>query len=64
MLQKFCKIFILSLALHIYIDRKWHSFFISYISMILSGEARPIFWSCYANISTFEDRKNNEFLKK
>jgi hypothetical protein len=29
-----------------------------------SGEASPTVWSCYANISVFIDRKNNQFLKK
>jgi hypothetical protein len=29
-----------------------------------SGEASPTIWSCYANISVFIDRENNQFLKK
>jgi hypothetical protein len=29
-----------------------------------SGEASPTIWSCYANISVFINRENNQFLKK
>jgi hypothetical protein len=32
--------------------------------MYCSGEASPTIWSCYANISVFIDRENNQFLKK
>jgi hypothetical protein len=30
----------------------------------ISGEASPKIWSCYANISVFIVRENNQFLKK
>jgi hypothetical protein len=29
-----------------------------------SGEASLTIWSCYANISVFINRENNQFLKK
>jgi hypothetical protein len=29
-----------------------------------SGEASPTMWSCYANISVFIHRENNQFVKK
>ena len=34
------------------------------ISNQYNWRSQPDFQSCYANISTFKDRKNNELLKK
>ena len=31
---------------------------------VVSGEASPTIWSCYANFSVFIDYKRNQFLKK
>ena len=32
--------------------------------VILSGEARPAIWSCYANFCVFFEHKRKKFLKK
>ena len=33
-------------------------------SIQLKSVTKPVTWSCYANISVFMDRENNQFLKK